>query len=244
MKKIALFVVLAFLSGTVFAESGVGIIRKLDRNQVFKTQKYSATMTINKDGRTLVKKFRGYGMTRGKQSFMEYYNPEDRGVKYLKKGNELWIYFPDADDIMRISGHMLRKGMMGSDLSYEDMMEEDSLEDQYAITLAGEKNIRGIHCYVLDLKAKKRSVTYARQVVYVDKRRYVAIEVEMYAKGGRLIKKMTQSDFASARGRWYARKFTIKDMRKRNSLTTITFDSIVFDVHVPRSVFSKRNLKR
>ena len=43
-------------------------------------------------------------------SLIEFTNPRDRGTKYLKRGDELWMFFPDAEDLVRISGHMLNRG--------------------------------------------------------------------------------------------------------------------------------------
>ncbi len=144
------------------APTAKAIIEKVDQNQVYTTESFKATMTIAKGRITLVKTFFGYGKKEGDRSFMEFTNPEDKGVKYLKIKDELWIYFPDADDVMKISGHMLRQGMMGSDLSYEDMLENDKLEEKYKSTLQPDQEIDGRACYVLQLDAKVPDVTYAR----------------------------------------------------------------------------------
>ncbi len=242
MKKMVLIILLVPV--VLLALSGEDIIRRVDNNQLFQDQKFTATMIIEKDGRRLVKKFHGYGMNHGKKSFMEFTNPEDRGVKYLKIENELWIYFPDADDIMRISGHMLRQGMMGSDISYEDMMEEERLEERYDITLKGKETVRGRPCYVVELKSVVPDTTYARQVLYVDTTRFVSLKLELYARGGRLIKVMQQMDVRNSRGRWYPAEIVIRDMRRKNSKTTVRFSSMAFNVGVPESVFTKRNLRR
>ena len=56
----------------------------------------------------------------------------DKIVKNLKTG-----------DILKISGHMLRKGMMGSDVSYEDMLDKTTQSIQEIINNAEkEKNIQ------------------------------------------------------------------------------------------------------
>ena len=60
------------------------------------------------------------------------------------------IIFPEAEDIVKISGHMLNQGMMGSDFSYQDMMESDKLTDLYDFELIGEEDIDGRLCYVLE----------------------------------------------------------------------------------------------
>ena len=175
------------------SETAKSIIEKVDKNQVFVTEKFTATMVITKGKRTLTKQFYGYGKKEGMKSFMEFTNPEDNGVKYLKMDDELWIYFPDADDIMKISGHMLRQGMMGSDISYEDMLENDSIDEQYDAKLLEDKKVGDRDCYVVELIAKKPDVTYEKQVIVVDKNWFIPLEIELYARGGRLLKKMSQT---------------------------------------------------
>ena len=45
--------------------------------------------------------------------------------------DQLWTYSPQTDHTIRISGHMLRQSVMGSDMSYEDMMEDSELATAY-----------------------------------------------------------------------------------------------------------------
>ena len=242
MKKY--IIILLLTPSLAFAITANQIIKMVDKNENFSTQKFSATMTIQKGKRKLVKKFNGYGQKNGEKSFMTFTNPEDRGVKYLKKTKELWIYFPDADDIMKISGHMLRQGMMGSDISYEDMLESGDFEKKYQSKLLKDKVIDGNTCYVIELNAKIKSATYAQQILFINKQKFTAVKVEMYAKGGRLLKKMSLSNFKNISGKHIPMKIVIQDMRKRNSKTTISFNSILLNVNLPGGIFTRRSLRR
>ena len=48
-------------------------------------------------------------LTDKQNSLTEFTNPGS-GTKFLKRGDELWMFFPDAEDIVKISGHMLNQG--------------------------------------------------------------------------------------------------------------------------------------
>ncbi len=62
----------------------------------------------------------------------------------LKIEKVLKIYFPSAEKVMRVSGHMLRQSMMGSDFSYEDMTETaEELKKNYNVKLIGEESLSG-----------------------------------------------------------------------------------------------------
>jgi len=237
-------ILLLLIPAFLFAASGLQIVRKLDQNRGYGTQKFSMKMTIQKGKRTQVKKFVGYGKERGDKSYMEFTNVEDKGVKYLKVKDELWIYLPEADDIMKISGHMLRRGMMGSDLSYEDMMQDENFEKRYDVKLLGSERVRGVNCHKVKLTAKVKDALYAEQILYVDKKRPVALKIDMYARGGRLMKSMQQYNVKVIQGRHVAMKTTIQDKRKKNSMTTLEITGIQFNVKVPGRVFTSRYLKR
>jgi len=203
-------------------------------------------MVIQKGSKRLTKTMKILGIKEKNKFFVEFTNPEDKGVKYLRIDKELWIYFPDADDIMKISGHMLRQGMMGSDVSYEDLLSSEDYKSRYNTRLVGETNIAGKICYIIEfiVKPDKTDVTYYRQLLFVDKEKFVALEIELYAKSGRLLKKITHSDFKNFNGRWYPTKLAVKDMKVADSLTVVEFNEIEFDIDINKNIFSIKSLKK
>lgn len=226
------------------AEDARSIIARADRNHVFQTQEFKATMVISKGRQTLTKTFFGYGQHEGEKSYMEFINPEDRGVKYLKLKDEMWIYFPDADDVMRISGHLLRQGMMGSDISYEDMLENESWREKYDAQRLDDVTAQDRPCFQVQLDAKKPDAMYMREVFLIDKENYVPLEIRMYAQGGRQLKQMTQRQIRQIGGRWVATEVEFRDLRRKDSRTVVRFENLEFDRPVPAKVFSQGYLKR
>ena len=72
-------------------------------------------------------------------SFTEYLAPaREKEQKCLNWVIKLWTYSPSTDRTILISGHMLRQSVMGSDLSYEDMMEDPFLQNTYNAQIVGE----------------------------------------------------------------------------------------------------------
>ena len=201
-------------------------------------------MFIKKGDKILEKEYRGYGQAEGEKFFITFTNSEDLGVKYLKIENELWIYFPDADDVMKISGHMLRQGMMGSDISYEDLMDLDKFEEKYNSELIGEDTLNDSFCYRIKTTAKTDDATYYSRELWVEKNTFVVLKMNLYAKSGRLLKEINQTDLQKFDDKYYALKMTIRDMRKKETLTTVELIEIKFDVNVPENTFTKQNLYR
>jgi outer membrane lipoprotein-sorting protein len=192
--------------------------------------------------RTVVSKGYSEGNTK---SFTEYLSPErEKGTKMLKLDDRLWIYSPATDRIIQLSGHMLRQSVMGSDLSYEDMMEDRKLTDMYDAKVIGEEEIDGRKCWKLEMIAKVDDVSYHKRVVLVDQERYVPLQEELYAKSGQMLKKTTLSDVVQIGGRWFPRKMNYKDMLKEGDGTDFIMKEIQFNVDIPDYIFTKASLKK
>ncbi len=224
------------------APDGKDILKRMDQNGLYKSLSYEATLTITSGKKVRVKSMRS--IASGDSGLVEFTNPEDRGVKYLKIKDELWIYFPEEDDTVRISGTQLKEGFMGSDISYGDVMDVESLLASYAVTVEGSEVVDGRDCWVLSLTATAKTAPYDRRKMWVDAERYIALREEMSSKTGVLLKSYAVSDIASSGGRWYARRFEMRDARKKDSLSVFEMSKVAFDVPVDESLFSLKGLRK
>lgn len=135
-------IMLCIVSITVHAMEVDEIIRKLDRNEVYDTIRYNGMMIIYNEGKKYDKSFNTYA--KGNDNFfMEFTNQDDIGTKYMKKEGRLYVYSDDLEKVLPITGHMLKESMMGSDLSYEDTVENDKLIDLYSPVIIEETWFEG-----------------------------------------------------------------------------------------------------
>ena len=179
------------------------------------------------------------------EAFTEYLAPpREKGIKMLKLGDQLWMYSPSTDRTIMISGHMLRQSVMGSDLSYEDMMEDPLMQNVYTAEVTGEEAINGRMCWILNLTAKKHDVAYHSRKVWVDKERYIMLKENRYAKSGRLLKTTEIHEVMQEGGRWVAKSALFKDVLKEGKGTEFLIDSIEFNADMPDYIFSKASLRR
>lgn len=162
----------------------------------------------------------------------------------LKMGQKLWLYTPATDRIVLISGHMLRQSVMGSDLSYEDMMDDRSLSQVYTATTTGTESLGDRLCYVLDLQASVLDLAYERQRLWVDVEWMVPLQQEMYAKRGVLLKRIRMDDVQRVGRRWFPMRMLYKDMLKDGEGTLFEVESVNFNIEIPEHVFSKASLRR
>jgi outer membrane lipoprotein-sorting protein len=244
MKQI-FFLIIAVLSLTGFIDpDATTILDKVDKNMSSKNRVFESEMIIH--GRRMNQTITSISYSAGnKQSFTEYLSPaREKGTKMLKLENQLWIYSPSTDRIIQISGHMLRQSVMGSDLSYEDMMDDRKLTDIYIAKVTGNETIDGRKTYVLELTAKVEDVAYYSQKIWVDAERFVPLKQEMYAKGGQLLKRTILSDVKQVQGRWFPMTIVYKDILKEGSGTEFRMTSVKFDQSIPDYIFTKAALKQ
>ncbi len=223
--------------------SGKEILERIDRNMSSETRYFEARMIIhgNRGSRTIEFNSWSEGDTK---AYTEYTNPaREQGTKMLKLEDKLWIYSPGTDRTIQITGHMLKQSVMGSDLSYEDMMDDAKLTEQYNSEVTGSENYNDMECYVVDLKANNPELAYQMRKLWVDKNRYVPLKEELYAKSGKLLKRTELSMVEQIEGRWYPRKIVFKDMLKRGDGTEFIVDRIDFNIDIPEHLMSKATLR-
>lgn len=241
-----IFLSLIFLMNPLFAMSPEEILQKVDDNEIFKSIKYTGTMIIQKGNRRkpIEKIFKAIAQGKNK-FFIEFTNPGDRGTKYLKLNDELWVKGTYAERADKISGHKLRDSMMGSDYSYEDAMENEKLIDKYNVTLIGMEKIDNFgECYKLELIAKVKEITYYKQMLWVDKDRFVALKIQLFALSGKLLKEMSVLETKVINNKVFPTEIKMENKQRENSYTLFKMDHIQLDIPLNNSFFSKQQLER
>ena len=161
----------------------------------------------------------------------------------LKLEDKLWIFSPSTDRIIQITGQMLRQSVMGSDLSYEDMMNDADFESHYKATVTGSDTLSGRKCWILKLEAISDNEAYQVRLLKVDQERFIPLSEELYAKSGKLLKKMLLSDVKQVQGRWFPMKMVFKDVLKTGEGTQFIIETARLNEPVPEEYFSKASLK-
>jgi len=243
--KIYLLAPLALLmSLMVSAQDAEDILDRVDKNMYSENRIVESSMTIHgrRGSRTMTAITYSVG---DEKSYTEYLSPpRESGTKMLKLENQLWIYSPSTDRVIQISGHMLRQSVMGSDLSYEDMMDTHKLTDVYDAEVTGKDTIDGRDTWVLELTAKTDGITYHSRKIWIDTGRYVPLREELFARSGQLLKLTELSDVKNFEGRWFPTTTLFRDMLKEGDGTEFKIITIKFDQQIPEHLFSRAALRQ
>ena len=143
---------------------------------------------------------------------MAQYQKASSKAVTVREGGLLGEQVREFERVQKISGHMLRQGMMGSDLSYEDMMEFSDWRQAYTATVQGEVPCGSSTCWSLELLARDDTIAYPRRVVSVDQQTGLPVMQELYALSGMLLKTWTMEDPVAHGERWYPQRMVIVEV--------------------------------
>jgi hypothetical protein len=233
------FSLLCFIPAVGAELTALEILKKAEDNVYAETMVYTGEFIINKGDRSFVKTFKGWSVGDSK-AFVEFTNREDFGVRYLKIENELWI--AEEGDVIKISGHLLKRSIMGSDFSFEDMMESHKLSEIYEVTITGEEEINEQICYILGLESDKESAPYAKQKIWVGKEDFLPYKYEYYALSGRLMKSAEVLETRKIKGKNYPIKVKMIDELRKGSTTVLELKDLELNVEIPEGIFSRQSL--
>ena len=248
MKKIfCLFCLLALLTAGGITEewpSGDWVLKQVDKNIGSDNKVSTSEMVIHgrRGSRTIKSKSWLQGIDK---SFTEYLAPaREKGTKMLKLEDQLWIYMPSTDRTIKISGHMMRQSVMGSDLSYEDFMEDPELNKLYEAKVVMEEVFLERPCWVLELTSKRSDIAYHSRKIWVDKERFVSLKEERFAKSGKLLKTFTVMKVSRTQNRWIPTHVVFKDELKSGKGTEFFLESIELNANIPEHIFTKASLRK
>ncbi|MFP4373325.1 MAG: outer membrane lipoprotein-sorting protein [Spirochaetaceae bacterium] len=242
MKRIALLALMALVPVVgALTQSAEEIIRRLEANQTHETSRTEGRMVIHDRFGRRTTEFIMFA--RGSDdALIEFTSAEEAGQKVLRTDDEIYLFYPDASELIRLQGAALRRSMLGSDVSYEDMTGNKGYLDTYDVRVSGREEIDGNSCHVLDLEATSRDVAYPRQTLWVDAELHVMRRAEQYALSGRLLKVMEVKELMRQDGKIFPAHITIRDKLKRNTHTDFVIDDARINIDLPARIFSVEEL--
>jgi outer membrane lipoprotein-sorting protein len=117
------------------------------------------------------------------------YPPRNKGQKFLKVNDSLWLYYPNTGKTLRISA---KASFSGSDFSNADILSV-RLDKDYEVQRTDMEYWDGEAVYKLDLRAKSEGATYSRILYWVREKDRMPLEREFYSLSGLLLKTLVMT---------------------------------------------------
>ncbi len=177
---------LAWAAGA-YAVDGAEILQKVDRNLAPASYElYRKLINIEPNGAK--KEYVLYTVKKGKEMVAGVFlSPaSEKGRSTLRLGENMWLYIPNVGKPVRITS---LQSVIGGVFNNADIMQLD-YSDEYDVVGLEELDKE----YVLDLKAKTRTVAYDRLKMWVDRERVVPTRIECKTEADMLIKTLYFKD--------------------------------------------------
>ncbi len=239
MKKriIILLIAISILSNNIFAIDTETIIKNYDKNTIFNTSILESTVIIKDSLGTSTQKIISHARKNG-DTLIEITEGPDAGQKVLRLNSAIFLYYPDANQIIRLQGAALKESFMGSDFSYEDLSGDESIINKYEYELEEETDTS----YIVNLKAKSRKEPYQRQKLTIDKETFVCTYAVLMSSSGRKLREMTSSDIRQVGNKYVAFNVKMVDLLKNQGSTTMKIESLKVDIPIDSELFTTDNL--
>jgi len=182
-------------------------------------------------------------VAQGSNMLSEVLAPEkSKGQRLLVNDGQMWFYKPG---LLRPISIPRRQKLLG-DAATGDITSTDYAGDYDAVK-SGDETVNGVPCYVFDLKAKTRAVTYEQIKFWISKQRLIGMKAEFYSVSGKKLKTVTmehRDNFEiGGRKRAFISRMTIIDELTKDKVTTLDFSPPVSKA-VPADFFSPDGLKK
>ena len=241
MKKLFLLVLFTFIMYSLLAMDAKEIVDRMEEVMDFDSATFSATMkNTDRLGETNIS-FDTYQKGNG-DTLLIVTSGFDKGQKVLRLNDEIYIFYPEAEEIIRLSSSGLKNAFLGSDFSYEDLTGDDDYDSRYSYELIGEKEYNDVLCYEVSFTAKKLSETYQKEILLIDKNLFVPLKASLYSRSGKLLKEIFYSDYIDSNGILFPASVSTQNAVKKSNKSEITLFDIVFDKKLDESLFDKEEL--
>lgn len=173
------------------------------------------------------------------------YPKKEKGVSTLKVKNNLWNYLPKIKRVIKVPSSLMMGSWMGSHFTNDDLVKESTLVNDYdhRITFNGKRE--GQEVYELTLLPKEEApVVWGKIVILIRKKDLMPLYEEFFDEEGKQVRKMNLSDVKMMGGRLLPSRLKVVPYDKPGEYTEVIYVNIAFDMEIPDTFFSLRNLKQ
>jgi outer membrane lipoprotein-sorting protein len=172
---------LIIVATNVFAEEANELLKTIDQNLTPESyEAYRKLINEEPDGKK--KEFIFFTVKKGRDKVaMLYLSPaSEKGRATLRLGENMWLYIPNVGKPIRITS---LQSVTGGIFNNADIMRLDYSAEYDATILEQDESE-----YVLNLKAKTKTVAYDKLKMWADKKHLLPTKIECYSASDMLIK--------------------------------------------------------
>ena len=170
--------------------------------------------------------------------------PKDAGNGTLKKGEEMWMYNPKVNRVIKLPPSMMSQAWMGSDFSNNDLSKTDSLVKDYVHTLEKTETKGGKKVYHIKSMPKPRApVVWGMQKLKI-REDHIFLQQDFFDEDLKLVKSLVMLDIKPLGGRLYPAKWRMQKANAKGEYTVVEYTKLEFKDSMPERRFTLSNLRK
>ncbi len=252
MNRLIVLTFLTVFCGQVVAltaeEQGLQIVQEVDRRDMgFGDSKSDLKMILrNRNGDESIRVLTMKTLEvqgDGDKSLSVFSKPRDiKGTAFLSfthalVPDEQWLYLPALKRVKRISSSNKSGPYLGSEYAFEDLTSFEVTKYKYKYLK--DEDLNGIDCFVVEFYPQYKHSGYTRQVVWIDKERYIPLKTDYYDRKNSLLKTLDQKDYKQYLGQYWRPNEMLMTNHQNGKSTVLVWENFTF-----RNGFSKRNFNK
>ena len=257
MNKILIYLVvgLLLLSGMVYADEqkGLEIVQEMDRRDTGFGDTHAELEMIlkNRHGDEHTRKLKIKTLEvigDGDKSLIVFNSPRDvKGTAFLSfthalVPDEQWLFLPALKRVKRISSSNKSGPFLGSEFAFEDLTSFEV--KKYSYKYLRDEALDNIECYLVESFPQYEHSGYTRQIVWVDKERYIPMRIDYFDRKNALLKTQSFHNYQQYLGQyWRADKMLMVNHNNGKS-TKLVWHNYQFGNSFTDRDFDKNTLKR
>lgn len=164
-------------------------------------------------------------------SFSHVVDPDDQ-----------WLYLPALKRVKRISSTNKSGPFMGSQFAYEDLTSFEV--DKYQYKYLRDEILEGLDTYVVENYPNYQYSGYTRQIVWIDKKRYIPIKIEYFDRKNDLLKTLRFAKYKQYLGKYWRALEQVMENHQNGKTTLLALNDYQFRTGLAENDFNKNSLKR
>lgn len=184
----------------------------------------------------------------GDKNLTIFDTPRDlKGTAFLSFTHALtpddqWLYLPALKRVKRISSSNKSGPFLGSEYAFEDL---NSFEvDKFKYKYLRDEVHQGRGAFVIEFYPQYQYSGYTREVVWVDKARYIPLKVDYYDRKNDLLKTLLYNQYQQYLGQYWRADEMLMSNHQTGKSTNLLWKKYQFRTGLSDRDFDRNSLKR
>lgn len=183
--------------------------------------------------------------TRGaKDALVRFVEPaRDAGNATLNLGDDMWVFTPRLNRVVKIPFSMMASSWMGSDFSYNDLSKSDELVVHFENRIIGTEMNDGHVVYVIEATPRPSApVIWGKEIVKV-RDDSLLLEETYFDQDGKAVKRLNALEIDTLDARRYVVKLRMTKLEEPDQWTELEYREARFGRDLPDGLFTRSNLR-